>query len=241
MQSVGRYMGGAVRGLFLLVMFAGAAYITAASLEYFEPGAVAPFVMERLGQVRFATLWLWSLKVHVACALVSFPLCLMLTMRWLQRRPLWHRWLGRVTGILLLLGLVPSGMILAFEATGGLGVSAGFWLSGAIVAVATVYGVRAARRRDVNSHSHAMRHVVAQMSVAVTSRAMLIGLDAWGVDPDAAYVVALWVPVLFSALVAEAISRRFRFPLSSLRSLRASLTSAFNSASSSFIQPVAKE
>ncbi|HEX2878353.1 MAG TPA: DUF2306 domain-containing protein [Polyangiaceae bacterium] len=238
---MGRYASGVFRGLFLLLMFAGAAYITAASLEYFEPGVVAPFVMERLGEVRFATLWLWSLKVHVACALVSFPLCLVLTMRWLQRRPLWHRWLGRVTGTLLLVGLVPSGMILAFDATGGLGVSAGFWLSGAIVAVATVYGVRAARRRELNSHSHAMRHVVAQMSVAVTSRAMLIGLDTWSVDPDTAYVVALWVPVLFSAGVAEAISRRFRWPLSWVRSLRTSLASAFSSASSSFIQPVAKE
>jgi hypothetical protein len=232
--------GGVCKGLFLAVMFAGAAYITAASLEYFEPGVVAPFVMERLGEVRFATIWLWSLKVHVACALVSFPLCLVLTMRWLQRRPVWHRWIGRITGTLVLFGLVPTGSILAFEATGGIWVSVGFWLSGAIIAGAMVSGVRAARRRELHSHSHAMRHVVAQMSVAVTSRAMLIGLGHIEIDPDTAYVVALWGPVLFSALVAEVVSRRFRFSLS-FDSLRASLGNAFSSASSSFVQPVAKE
>lgn len=236
-----RYFAGALRGLFLAVMFAGSASITAASLEYFEPGVVAPFVMERLGEVRFATLWLWSLKVHVACALVSFPLCLLLTMRWLQRRPQWHRWLGRVTGSLVLFGLVPSGMVLAFDATGGLAVSAGFWFSGAIVAVAMVYGVRAARRRDLNSHSRAMRHVVAQMSVAVTSRAMLIGFDALNVDPDLAYVTALWVPVLFSAGVAELISRRFAFNFSFINAVRSSFGTAFSSVPTSFIQPIAKE
>jgi uncharacterized membrane protein YozB (DUF420 family) len=210
-------------------------------LEYFEPGVVAPFVMERLGQVKFATLWLWSLKVHVACALVSFPLCLLLTMRWLQRRPVWHRWLGRITGTLVLFGLVPTGSILAFEATGGIWVSVGFWLSGAIIAWAMVHGVRAARRRELNSHSHAMRHVVGQMSVAVTSRAMLTSFGYLEIDPDTAYVVALWGPVLFSALVAEALSRRFRFDLAFANPLRTSLGTAFSSASSSLVQPVAKE
>jgi uncharacterized membrane protein YozB (DUF420 family) len=211
-----------VRGLFLLAMFAGATTISAASLVYFDPQEVAPFVIERLGDVRFEQLWLWSLKVHVACALVAFPVCLLLTMRWLQRRLVWHRWLGRVTGVLVLFGLVPSGMVLAFDATGGLGVSAGFWLSGAIVAAAMVYGVRAARRRDLKSHSHAMRHVVAQLSVAVTSRAMLIGFDTLGVDPELAYLVALWLPVLLSAGVAEAMSRRFSLKSSLLNSIRGS-------------------
>jgi hypothetical protein len=45
------------------------------------------------------------------------------------------------------------------------------------------------------------------MSVAITSRAMLFGLDAAGIDPDIAYVVALWAPVLASAAVAELASR----------------------------------
>jgi hypothetical protein len=47
-----------------------------------------------------------------------------------------------------------------------------------------VQGVLAARRRDFASHERAMRHVVAQMSVAVSSRAMLLALDAIGFDPE---------------------------------------------------------
>jgi hypothetical protein len=61
-----------------------------------------------------------------------------------------------------------------------------------------------------------MRHVVAQMSVAVTSRALLLGFDAVGIDPDLAYVIALWGPVLGSAAVVELVSLR---PVPSFRSV----------------------
>jgi hypothetical protein len=195
------------RPLFLVVMLVGSALITAASLEYFDFSRLPGFAIEKF-PVRFQGLWLASLRVHVASALVSFPLCLMLMTRWLQRRPIAHRWIGRGTGVLVLLALVPSGSVLALEAKGGWFVSVGFLLSGAIVAGAMVSGVTAGRQRDFVSHRRAMRHVVAQMSVAVSSRAMLVGFDALGMDPGLSYVIALWVPVLISAGVAEWISSR---------------------------------
>jgi hypothetical protein len=188
-------------------MFAGAALITATSLAYFDFDTLPPFAVERLPET-FASLWLGSLRVHVAAALISFPLCLLLTTRPLQRRAVLHRWLGRATGTIVLFALVPSGAILAFHAKGGSVVSAGFLLSAAIVAWAMVRGVAAARRGNLAAHGHAMRHVVAQMSVAVTSRALVLGLDSAGVDPDLAYVVALWVPVLGSVAVVEMLSAR---------------------------------
>ncbi|HET9958609.1 MAG TPA: DUF2306 domain-containing protein, partial [Polyangiaceae bacterium] len=178
------------------------ALITSASLVYFDWGTLPPFVVEKL-PLRFESLWLASLRVHVTSALLSFPLCLLLMTRALQKRPRIHRVLGRSAGLLVLLALVPSGAVLAFDAKGGAPVTAGFLLSGAIVGGCTVYGVIAARRRDLVAHRRAMRHVVAQMSVAVSSRAFIIVLDLLGTDPDLAYVVALWAPVLVSALIAE--------------------------------------
>jgi uncharacterized membrane protein len=223
--------------LFLLVMLAGSALITASSLAYFDFETLPPFVIEKL-PVRFETLWLASLRLHVAAAVLSFPLCLALMTRWLQRRARLHRWLGRLTGVLVLFALVPSGIVLAFDAKGGSFVTAGFLLSAAIVAWSMLQGVLAARRRDFVSHRRAMRHVVAQMSVAVSSRAIIFGLDALGVDPEFSYVVALWGPVLASAVVAELVSlpsvlaassrvslveriRREAFPLALLLLIRA--------------------
>lgn len=190
-------------------MLAGSALITWTSLGYFDFEELPPFVIEKLQQgLRFESLWIVALRAHVASALITFPLCLILTTRMLQRRAALHRWLGRMTGALVLCVLVPSGAVLALDAKGGRVVSAGFLLSGAIVAWFVVAGVLAARRRDLVSHQRAMRHVVAQMSVAVSSRTLMFVFDTRGVDPDVAYVVALWVPVVMSAIIAELVSSR---------------------------------
>ncbi|HEY0464868.1 MAG TPA: DUF2306 domain-containing protein [Polyangiaceae bacterium] len=192
---------------FLALMGLGSALITVMSLAYFDFETLPPFVIEKL-PLRFESLWLGALRVHVAAAALSFPLCLLLMTRALQRRAVWHRWLGRVTGVLVLGALLPSGVVLAFDAKGGRIVSAGFLLSALIVAGAMLIGVRAARRRNLVLHARAMRHVVGQMSVAVVSRALIVALDAVGMDPDVAYVAALWGPVLASAAVVEWLGRR---------------------------------
>jgi hypothetical protein len=209
-NGMSRHLAGLPRRFFLVVLLLGSALITAASLGYFDFDTLPPFVIEKL-PLRFESLWLGSLRVHVASAALSFPLCIALMTRWLQRRPRWHRLLGRIAGILVLLALVPSGVVLAFDAKGGKWVTAGFLLSAAIVAGCTVQGILTARRRDFVSHRRAMRHVVAQMSVAVTSRALILGLDALGIDPGFSYVVALWGPVVASAAIAELISTRSIF------------------------------
>lgn len=188
-------------------MFAGCVLIASASLVYFDWATLPPFAIEKL-PVRFETLWLVSLRLHVFSALLTFPACLSLATRTLQRRRAVHRWLGRATAVLVLLGLVPTGAVLSFDAKGGLPVTLGFLLSAAIVFGSMVGGVLAARRGELVAHRRAMQHVLAQMSVAVTSRAMLVALDGAAVDPDLAYVVALWLPVLGSAAVVELMSLR---------------------------------
>jgi len=195
--------------VFLASMLAGSLLITMMSLPYFDFETLPPFVIEKL-PLRFQSLWLGALRVHVAAAALSFPLCLALMTRALQQRVRWHRWLGRMCGVLLLFVLVPSGAVLSFDAKGGRVVTVGFLLSAAIIALAMLAGIRAARRRDLITHARAMRHVVGQMSVAVVSRALIVGLDALGVDPDVAYVAALWGPVLLSVAVVQSLSARPR-------------------------------
>lgn len=186
-------------------MLVGTALITVSSLAYFDFENLPPFVIEKL-PVRFEALWLASLRTHVASACVAFPLCLVSMSRRLQRRPALHRRLGRATGIIVLSALVPSGIVLSFEAKGGFPVTLGFLLSAAIIAFAMLRGISAARARSFTAHRRAMHHVVAQMSVAVSSRVLIVGLDVSGVEPNLAYLLALWIPVVASALVAELVS-----------------------------------
>src|SRR4051812_43242204 len=89
----------------LLLLFAGSGAITFASLVYFDSEEVAPFVIEKL-PLPMEDLWLFALHVHVVAAAFALPGCLALSLKTLLRRaPKLHRWLGRVTGLVVLFAL----------------------------------------------------------------------------------------------------------------------------------------
>ena len=203
-RKLGRLLG----SVWMLGLGLGALIIGWASRVYFDSDELSPFVIEKL-PLPYEDLWLVALKVHVVAASFALPACLLLSLKRMLRFPRVHRWLGRGTGAVVLAALVPSGLYLSLFAKGGAPATIGFALSGLIVAVAMVLGIRRARAKDTLGHRRCALHVLAQLSVAVTSRALLILLDAVGIDPDAAYLFALWMPVLASvAFVEVCISRR---------------------------------
>lgn len=204
-----RLLRKAVRSAATLGLALGTLAIAWASRVYFASDELAPFVIEKL-PLPHEALWLAALKVHVVAACFALPACLLLSLPRLLHHPRAHRWLGRVTGAVVLAALVPSGLYLSLFAKGGGPATVGFALSGVIVAVAMVQGIRRARGKDYVRHRRCALHVLAQLSVAVTSRALLSLLDAAGIDPDRAYLFALWMPVLASSALVEAvrISRR---------------------------------
>lgn len=197
-----------LRVLVLIALAAGSLAITASSLAYFGED-LAPFVLEKL-PLPLEDVWMLALRTHVIAASVCLPGCVLLSLGIVIRRPRLHRWLGRVTAAAVLLALVPSGLYMAWFAKGGLASTVGFALSGLIVAAAMVQGVRTARARRFLEHRRWVLHVLAQLSVAVTSRAMLFAFDAAAVDEQLAYLVSLWVPVVASSGLVELLSIRPR-------------------------------
>jgi hypothetical protein len=188
-------------------MLAGAAVIGVNSLDYFFGDVIHPFIDERL-PLPAEGLWLGALYVHVGCAVLSLPGCLvLLSHRVLHTARSVHRWLGRLVFLLIVGGVVPTGTYLSFFAKGGWPTTLGFLVSAAITFAAMSRALGAARRRAFATHRRFVFHVAAQLSVAVSSRAMLVGLDALGIEPTAAYITALWVAVVLSAAVAEWVSR----------------------------------
>ena len=195
----------------LLVLLLGSCAISVASLAYFDDEEWPIFVMEKLplSSSAFEELWLNALQIHVVAAAFALPACLVLLSKSvLKRAPTLHRILGRVVGLVVLFALAPTGLVMAFFAKGGaLGV-AGFLLTGVIVVVAMVNGIVTARRKQVAAHRRSMLHVVAQLSVAVSSRVLILALDAVAVDAERAYLIALWLPVVGSALIVELLVAR---------------------------------
>jgi hypothetical protein len=197
-----RRFGTLLGSVWMLGLGLGALIIGWASRVYFASDELAPFVIEKL-PLPHEDLWLAALKTHVVAASFALPACLLLSLKRMLRFPRAHRWLGRGTGAIVLAALVPSGLYLSLFAKGGAPATVGFALSGLIVALAMVLGIRRARAKDYIGHRRCMLHVLAQLSVAVTSRTLLTLLDAAGIDPDRAYLFALWVPVLASVGFVE--------------------------------------
>jgi uncharacterized membrane protein len=206
--------------LVVLVLLAlGSAAITTSSLVYFGED-LAPFVIEKL-PLPVEELWMQALKLHVVAAAFSLPACLLLTSKTVMRRGRrLHRWLGRVTGVVVLFALVPSGFYLSLFAKAGLFSTLGFMLSGVIVAVAMVKGVMTARAGRFLEHRRWVMHVLAQLSVAVTSRAMLFAFDAAAVEENLAYLISLWLPVVGSWTFVELLWRTHEAPVGLVRDPR---------------------
>lgn len=194
-----------LRPLVILVLALGSAAITWSSLVYFDADEYAPFVLEKLElPLPNEERYILALQTHVIAAAFALPACLVLVWRRLMRRaPRVHRWLGRINGLVVLLALAPSGFYLSLYAKAGLLSTLGFMLSGAIIVVAMVLGVRAARAGRYAEHRRFVLHVLAQMAVAVVSRGMLFAADAAGLDHDTAYIASLWIPVLGCAAIVE--------------------------------------
>jgi len=206
--STTRRFGRLLGSVWMFGLGLGALTIGWASRVYFKSDELAPFVIEKL-PLPHEDLWLAALKAHVVAASFALPACLLLSLKRTLRFPRTHRWLGRGTGAVVLAVLVPSGLYLSLFAKGGAAATVGFALSGLIVALAAVQGIRRARGKDYLGHRRCMLHVLAQLSVAVTSRTLLYLLDAVGIDPEPAYLFALWAPVLAGVGFVEiSISRR---------------------------------
>lgn len=179
-----------------LVLGLGSLTITLSSFVYFHPEERAPFIIEKL-PLPAEDLYLWVLRIHVTAAALALPGCLILTSKTILKRwQKFHRCCGRLIGMLVLWALAPSGFYLAFFAKGGWGGTLGFLLSGVIVMTAMIYAIRTARAKQYAAHRRFTFHVLGQLSVAVSSRAMLYLLESANLNADFAYLVSLWIPVV---------------------------------------------
>jgi len=206
MDKFKRWSARTGRVTFFAAMALGCWWMLSASSSYLELGREHPFFLEKLPLAR-PSLWLAALYAHVPSALFALPACLLLLVGAVRRRwPRFHRWLGRVTGLLILCVVVPTGVYLALFAQGGLVTAVGFWLTGALTFVAMLKSIQSARAKDFKGHRRFSAHVVAQLAVAVLSRFLLAGADMLDLYEPWVYVAALWVPVLGCALFAELLT-----------------------------------
>lgn len=104
-----------------------------------------------------------------------------------------HRWLGRVQVGTLLLLMLPSSVLMSFQAYGGWPAGLSFFLLSISTAVCAVVGVVYARRRRYQEHRRWMLRCFVLICSAVTLRLMSGTISLVGVsDPVTAYIAASW-------------------------------------------------
>jgi uncharacterized membrane protein len=175
--------------------------------DYFPPDFDSLFLQGR--EETFAGAYRPAFYVHIVSGpvvLVNGLILLSESVR--SRHRAWHRWLGRVQVVVLLLFVLPSGVVMARHAFGGWPAGLSFLLLSAATAGCAIAGVVHARRRRFDRHRRWMLRSYVLVCSAVALRLISGAAGVVGVSgPEGAYVVAAWGSWLVPLAVYEVAER----------------------------------
>jgi hypothetical protein len=171
--------------------------------DYFPPNFESLFLQGREASFRGA--YRAASYVHILSApLVLFNGLILLSEYIRRRHAGWHRWLGRVQVVVLLLFVLPSSVVMSRQAFGGWLAGLSFLFLSAATASCAIVGVVHACRRRYDRHRRWMvrSYVLICSAVAlrlISGTAGLVGV----VSPENAYMFAAWSSWLFPLAAYE--------------------------------------
>jgi uncharacterized membrane protein len=177
--------------------------------HYVPPDFDSEFLSGRDGY--FYGSYQWAFYAH----LVSGPISLLLGMvllndRFRNRLPAWHRVLGRIQTLNVLLLIVPSGLWMSARSDGGPVAATGFAVLAILTGICCAQGWRLAVRRRFSDHRRWMNRCFVLLCSAIVLR--IIGGFGWlmNLDPEWTYPTAAWVCWLVPLAVCECFGVRTR-------------------------------
>ncbi len=176
--------------------------------DYWPPNFDSEFLFGREGY--FFGTYRWAFYPHIVSGPLSLVLGLLLSSERLQQRaPSWHRILGRVQVVTVLLFVVPSGFVMAYRAEGGLVAALGFAALALVTGATVMLGLRRALERRYAAHQVWMQRCLCCLGSAVVIRisggiTTLAELDAAWIYPTMA-----WVSWLGPLVALEGVRRFF--------------------------------
>ena len=180
--------------------------------DYFPPNFDVEFLQGRADY--FFGSYRWAFYSHIASGPVSLILGLVLiSERFRQKFPRWHRYLGRVQVPLVLFWVAPSGLWMAYWAQAGPAAGLGFAALAIITGTTVALGWRAAVKRRFAEHRRWMWRCFLAVCAAVVLRligglAVVTGSHATWIDPVAAW--ACWLVPLLIYEVSQARRKPIR-------------------------------
>jgi uncharacterized membrane protein len=170
--------------------------------RYLPPDFAADFLRGR--EAYFWGAYGWAFYAHLVSGPASLLLgCVLMSERFRQAAPAWHRRLGRVQVACILLLVTPSGLWMARYAQTGAVAAVGLGLLAVLTAACVMLGWRAAVARCFSEHRRWMTRVFVLLCSAVVIR--LIGGLATVAQFDAPWVypASVWTSWLVPLAVYE--------------------------------------
>ena len=202
MERIGKFQRDEVSA-FYAVLFVGTFAIVWESRDYFLPGRVHGFMMERI-ELSAENWWRYFLVAHVAGGLVC--LCsslLQYSKLLLKRAPGIHRYLGRIYALSIITLVFPTGVALAFVAKGGTNGTIGFLLLSFATLGFLLLGMVAIYKKNLRSHQKWISRSFALVTSAITFRTLQIAFSQFHLDPDRVYQIALWLSIAVNLTLCE--------------------------------------
>lgn len=196
-----------LRWLAVLLILRVLTVILANYLDYFPPNFHSLFLQGR--EAKFSGAYRAAFYVHILSAPLVLFNGLILLSEYLRRRHAdWHRWLGRVQVVVLLVFVLPSSVVMSRHAFGGWPAGLSFLLLSAVTASCAIVGVVHACRRRYDQHRRWMLRCYVLICSAVALRlisgtAGLVGVPS----PEQAYIWAAWSSWLFPLAACEIVER----------------------------------
>lgn len=179
--------------------------------DYMPPNFDSDFLAGR--QSYFWQGYHWAFYPHIVAGPVTLLLGLVLLSESYRRRwPRWHRRLGRIQAVLVLLVVVPSGLAMGLRAAFGPIAAAGFVGLSIATAATVTMGWRAAVQRRFDFHQKWMLRCFALLFSAVVIR-LNGGIGSiFEIDANWYYIQSAWTSWIIPLIGVELLLRqRSRF------------------------------
>jgi len=159
--------------------------------DYFPPDFGSPFLEGR--EATFVGAYPPAFYVHICSGPIVLFNGLLLLSTSVRRRGAWHRVLGRVQVVVLLVFMLPSGLVMSRYAFGGWPAGLSFVLLAVATATCAIAGVVWARRGRYDRHRRWMLRCYVLICSAVVLRLVSGAAGLLGVGhPERTYIVASW-------------------------------------------------
>lgn len=157
--------------------------------------------------VVYDPLWRTAFYVHILGGMLAIATGPLQFIKVLRRRYMgFHRWLGKIYIVSILLLAAPTGLYMAFYANGGAPSSIGFILMSVLWFYTTWMAIHSIRKKQVQHHVAWMMRSYAMTFSAVTLRLWVPLLSlGFGMDELRIIILTAWCSWLFNLIAAEVI------------------------------------